>query len=331
MLYFYICFFVIFIWAIVQAWLHQSTTETISPWKSYSHLLAWYLPYLLFPLFVCILYLTWTDKLSWFWGISFAIIVGCCIYARFIEPYCLRVQYHTKSAFLNHQTEHSSVKIALIADLHIGLFSGHQRQLKRIVHQLNQIQPDFVLVAGDWTYEPYDTLIDDLKILKDIQCPVYSVLGNHDEQCPGPPIKAMLQQGLIEADIIDIEGQLIEYESFYLAGIGDLWAGHADMQILKQYPTNKPFLLLSHNPDTAEMVPTLNTPTLMLSGHTHGGQIALPWITRYYLRRTSMCGHNQGWYSHQNTELFVTVGTGMVGVPFRFRTPPTIDVIQLQS
>ncbi|MCP5928309.1 metallophosphoesterase, partial [Klebsiella pneumoniae] len=76
------------------------------------------------------------------------------------------------------------VKVALIADLHIGLFSGHERQLKTIVRKLNEQQPDLVVVAGDWTYEPEDRLIEELSVLKEIQAPVYSVPGNHDEQYP---------------------------------------------------------------------------------------------------------------------------------------------------
>ena len=78
------------------------------------------------------------------------------------------------------------VKIALIADLHIGLFSGHERQLRQIVHKLNHIQPDLVVVAGDWTYEPENKLAQELAVLKEIHAPVYSVNGNHDEQYPGP-------------------------------------------------------------------------------------------------------------------------------------------------
>ncbi len=58
------------------------------------------------------------------------------------------------------------VKIALIADLHIGLFSGHERQLRQIVHKLNHIQPDLVVVAGDWTYEPENKLAQNWRFAK---------------------------------------------------------------------------------------------------------------------------------------------------------------------
>ncbi len=74
----------------------------------------------------------------------------------------------------------------LIGDLHIGLFSGHERQLKMIVDKINAQNPDLVVVAGDWTYEPENKLAEELAVLKKIIAPIYSVNGNHDEQYSGP-------------------------------------------------------------------------------------------------------------------------------------------------
>lgn len=324
---FYISFVVILLWAVFQAWRHQAQTETVQPWKSFSHLLAWYLPYLLLPILALLVYLLISVQIRLELGIIGVALVMCCLYARFVEPQILKVKYHTRAGFLPKGS--SAIRVAFLSDLHIGLFSGHPRQLYNIVEQINRAKPDVVLIGGDWTYEPSSNLKDDLHILKYIDAPVFSVLGNHDEQLPGPPIRETLLEGLQEADIYDIEGCIIDYGGFYLVGIGDLWAGRADLEILKQCPKDKPYVLLSHNPDTAEMVPDLQQNTLMLSGHTHGGQVALPWITEYYLRKMSICGHVAGWYRHQHTDLFITVGTGMVGIPFRFCTPPTIDMIEL--
>ena len=213
--------------------------------------------------------------------------------------------------------------------MHVGLFSGHERQLKTIVKKLNQEQPDFVVVAGDWTYEPENRLVQELAVLREIQMPVYSVSGNHDEQYPGPPIQELLAKALSENNVMDIEGKIIEFDEFRLVGIGDLWAGKANMRFLPELPQDKPWLILSHNPDTVDMVPELPSHPLMLSGHTHGGQIELPWVTSYIMKRVSILGHKKGFYSHEHADVFVTVGTGMVGVPFRFRVPPTIDIIEL--
>ncbi len=116
-------------------------------------------------------------------------------YARFIEPHLIQVKT-TKYQIHPDRRLLKPVKIALIADLHIGLFSGHERQLKQIVKKLNLQNPDIVVVAGDWTYEPENKLVEELAVLKEICAPVYSVNGNHDEQYPGPPIQELLKTAL---------------------------------------------------------------------------------------------------------------------------------------
>ena len=326
--YFYVCFAVVGIWGIAQAWISQSRTETIHPFKSFVHLLAFYLSYLLFPLFFFSLYAGWIKIFSLHESIFAFLMSSLLIYARFIEPHMIRINY-VHYDLGKKKPLPKPVRVALIADLHIGLFSGHERQLKQIVHKINQQKPDFVVVAGDWTYEPENKLAEELAVLKQIEAPVYSVNGNHDEQYPGPPIQQLLKDALEINNVMDIEGKIVEFDGFRLIGVGDLWAGKADMRYMPELPQDKPWLILSHNPDTVDMVPDLPTRPLMLSGHTHGGQVELPWLTSYVMKKVSILGHKRGLYHHDNADVFVSVGTGMVGVPFRFRVPPTIDIIEL--
>ncbi|MEQ1103892.1 metallophosphoesterase [Acinetobacter ursingii] len=326
--YFYLIFVVLAIWAVSQAWRSQACTETIHPFKAFVHLLVFYLSYLLFPLVVFTLYAGWTGYFSLHQSVFIFLLSVFLIYARFIEPHLVHVRQHQYRLNPN-QPFAKSVKVALIADLHVGLYSGHERQLRIIVEKLNQAQPDIVVVAGDWTYEPEHKLAEELQVLRQIQAPVYSVPGNHDEQYPGPPIQELLKHALDVNDVIDIEGKIVEFDEFRLIGIGDLWAGKTDMRFMPELPQDKPWLILSHNPDTVDMVPELPSRPLMLSGHTHGGQVELPWITNYIMKKVSILGHKKGFYEHEHADVFVTVGTGMVGVPFRFRVPPTIDIIEL--
>lgn len=325
---FYGIMLILAVWAIVQAWQSQAHTETIHPFKAFTHLLAYYLSYLLLPLCLFSVIGFYIGHYSWHEaGFIFA-ITSLLIYARFVEPYRIQIQV-TQYRFDPQRRFKKPVRVALIADLHIGLFSGSEKQLRLIVDQINAQQPDFVVVAGDWTYEPENQLVQELAVLKNIQAPVYSVKGNHDEQYPGPPIQALLDEALQSNHVIDIEGQVVEFDDFRLIGIGDLWAGKADMRFLPDLPQDKPWLILSHNPDTVDMVPALEQRPLMLSGHTHGGQVELPWLTNYVMKKVSILGHKKGLYQHDHADVFVTVGTGMVGVPFRFRVPPTIDIIEL--
>lgn len=327
-IYFYIVMGLLAIWSISQAWVSQANTETIHPFKAFVHLLAFYLSYLLIPVFIFSLYAGYVGYYSIHETIFIVLVSGLLIYARFIEPFFIKVQT-TKYQINPDQALNKPVKIALIADLHIGLFSGHERQLKLIVDKINREQPDLVVVAGDWTYEPENKLVEELTVLKDIQAPVYSVNGNHDEQYPGPPIQELLANALSQNNVVDIEGQIVDFDEFRLLGVGDLWAGKTDMRYMPDLPQDKPWIILSHNPDTVDMVPKLPTRPLMLSGHTHGGQVELPWLTDYIMKKVSILGHKKGLYQHEHADVFVTVGTGMVGVPFRFRVPPTIDIIEL--
>jgi predicted MPP superfamily phosphohydrolase len=325
---FYTCFACLAIWGIAQAWISQSRTETIHPLKAFFHLLAFYLSYLLFPLLLFTFYAAQHDIFSLKQSIFIAVLSSVLIYARFIEPHFIRVQ-HRQYKLSTTQDFSRPIKVALVADLHIGLFSGHERQLKSMVKKINQQQPDFIVVAGDWTYEPEQQLTAELAVLKQLKAPVYSVNGNHDEQYPGPPIQQLLADALAQNEVIDIEGKIVEFDDFRLIGVGDLWAGKSDMRYMPDLPQDKPWLILSHNPDTVDMVPPLPTRPLMLSGHTHGGQVELPWLTNYIMKKVSILGHKQGFYSHDNADVFVTVGIGMVGIPLRFCVPPSIDIIEL--
>lgn len=326
---FYAIFALLALWGLIQAWIHQSRTETIHPFKAFIHLLAFYLSYLLIPLWFFSLYAGWSDYYSLHQSTFVFLLSSLLIYARFIEPHIVQVKHHQYRLHPDREFT-KPIKLAVVADMHVGLFSGHERQLKTIVKKLNQQQPDLVVVAGDWTYEPENRLVQELAILREIHAPVYSVPGNHDEQYPGPPIQALLKQALEHSDVIDIEGKIVEFDEFRLIGVGDLWAGKANMRYMPELPQDKPWLILSHNPDTVDMVPELPTRPLMVSGHTHGGQIELPWITNYIMKRVSILGHKKEFYTHEHADVFVTVGTGMVGVPFRFRVPPTIDIIELK-
>jgi uncharacterized protein len=328
-IYFYIVMGLLGVWAISQAWISQSRTETIHPFKAFVHLLAFYLSYLLVPIFFFSIYAGFQGYYTIHESIFIVIVSGVLIYARFIEPLFIHVQ-HTQYQLNADKNLEKPVKIALVADLHIGLFSGHERQLKLIVEKLNQAKPDLVVVAGDWTYEPENKLAEELEILQKIEAPVYSVNGNHDEQYPGPPIQELLAHALQVNNVIDIEGQIVDFDEFRLLGVGDLWAGKTDMRYMPELPQDKPWVIVSHNPDTVDMVPQLPTRPLMLSGHTHGGQVELPWLTDYIMKKVSILGHKKGLYKHEHADVFVTVGTGMVGVPFRFRVPPTIDIIELR-
>lgn len=99
-----------------------------------------------------------------------------------------------------------------------------------------------------------------------------------------------------------------------------------------QQPATLPRLVLMHQPDTAALLPPAASATVMVSGHIHGGQIRLPWVTRNrVLPGMSRYGWYEGWYATPAGDLFVTAGTGMIGLPARLGVVPRLDVITLVS
>ena len=250
---------------------------------------------------------------------------GALIWSRFVEPHQLRViETSIGSA--------CGVRVALVSDLHAGLYVRRD-QLEQLVRRLNALDVDAVLVAGDWTYEPSHDLHLEFAPLALLRHPVYAVLGNHDEQMPGAPLKRELLSALQALGVRMIEGRRVPLGRCELAGLGDLEAGAAarDQALLRKTRWSQPparRVLLTHEPDTLYDIDP-NSAALMLAGHTHGGQIDLPWLTDALLRRISRSGYKRGLYTPGPMQVFVTSGTGMAKLPLRFRMPPTIDVLLL--
>lgn len=251
--------------------------------------------------------------------------VGAVLWARFVEPQQLRVVETTVGSACG-------ARVALISDLHVGLYV-REDDVQRLVRRLNALDVDAVLVAGDWTYEPPHELRAAFLPFALLRHPVYAVLGNHDEGLPGADLKAPLMQALRGLRVQWIEGRRVPLGRCELAGLGDLEAGAADRDLAalaasrwSRPPAQR--VLLTHESDTLYRVAP-HSAALLLAGHTHGGQIDLPWLTDELLRRISRSGYKRGLYAAAALRVFVTSGTGMTKLPMRFRMPPTIDVLVL--
>lgn len=256
-------------------------------------------------------------------GIAVALCGAALAWARFIEPQRLVV----RETVLGRDC---GVQVALISDIHLGKYT-RASDLQRLIDRLNALPVDAVLVAGDWTYGPPRDLARAFAPLKQIKHPVYGVLGNHDEQMPGPPLADELREALAAAKVQLIEDRYVPLGRCTLAGIGDLYAGAAETQLrhLEIDPPAVPStlrVLLTHNPDVANRM-SPGTAALVLAGHTHGGQVYLPLLTTLALKRNNRGSFEQGLYVLPHTRLYITPGFGMDLLPLRFFVPPTIDVL----
>lgn len=239
------------------------------------------------------------------------------MWCRFIEPQWLRIQETTIGNL------GINAKIVLVSDLHVGPFKRSEF-LEGLVKKINAIEgAQFNVFAGDyadWT-ETKDlaALLDPLKKLNR---PTYFVMGNHD-------IDPAVKTTLISLGLIDIEHQVVDFGSFQLTGVGDQWA--LDDEIKIPLPS-KPTILIAHNPDSS-MKLNNNNIKLVLSGHTHCGQVRVPYLykviipTEYELE----CGlQNAPNTTIGPTPVYISSGVGETSLPLRFLNPSTIDVLHLQ-
>ena len=266
------------------------------------------------------------DGAGWLWALLLMLVA----YSGLIEPRILQVRaHHIRLQHGAGAVAARPLRIALVADIHAGLFV-RQRQLARLVEAINAQDVDAVIVAGDWTYEPTQDLHAALQPLVQLRKPVFGVLGNHDTQAPGPDVTAPLRQTLQQLGVQLLDGKKHTFKGWELVGLSDLWGGSPQQEAaqLLQTPAAVPRLIIMHQPDTAALLPSASHATLMVSGHTHGGQIWLPWVTaNRVLPGMSQHGWYEGPYATPAGNLFVTAGVGTIGLPARLGVAPRVDVL----
>ena len=282
--------------------------------------LAW----LVVPYIALALFCAWRAFAAKHWApllLALIITLGAVTggYARFVEPAQLRVRETTIVVGAN-------ARIALISDLHIGLYQGLDRT-QQIVDQLNTLDVDAVLVAGDWTYEPTRPLAELLAPFARFRHRVLSVPGNHDEEMPGPPLAAELRAALIANGVEPIEGRSVQVKNLQIVGMGDRWARKDSLP--PSVDATRITIALAHNPDSVEQLVGTQI-KLLLAGHTHGGQINIPYLTEIILGKYTRGDFKRGLYRRGEQQVYVTAGLGMTGAPLRLNQAPTIDVLNLR-
>lgn len=248
-----------------------------------------------------------------------ALLSVLVFYARFIEPARITVREQTIEVGV-------PLRVAFIADMHIGFFDGKERT-QQIVDALNRLDVDVVAVGGDWSYEPTKPLIELLAPIAQSRHRVIAVLGNHDEGMPGMRVVEELEAALKALRVENIEGCIVEVKGVRVAGIGDRFAQKDKLPEFDHFAP--PHLVLGHNPDSIDRLKGTSI-KLLLAGHTHGGQINVPFLTEFILTRFTDGKYKRGLYVHENRAVFVTAGLGTVGFPLRLFQPPVIDVINLR-
>jgi predicted MPP superfamily phosphohydrolase len=218
----------------------------------------------------------------------------------------------------------AGLRIGLLTDLHRSDTVPHEL-LARAVRLLMSEAPDLVVLGGDYvTWGDRHFVIPAAEALANLSAPhgVYAVLGNHDDDRDMPA--ALSATGAIvlrdARTRLTIRGEILD-----LAGIR-FWTRRASdiAHVLRGASPN--VILLAHNPLRLVEAAALAVP-LVLSGHTHGGQVVLPGIGAVAAREFPVIS---GRGRRESTEIFVSRGVGTVYIPVRLNCPPEVAVLTLQ-
>ena len=264
------------------------------------------------------------------WVAALALIpMLLAVYAHYIEPRLLTVKSHAVQVCGGGLP--GTLRAGVVSDLHLGRF-GNAVSADRIAARLSRLDLDLVLMPGDFTYHPEpDALPDLLAPLGALDLPLYAVLGNHDVGIPGPDYTELLTQTLegVGVTVLYPGEAVFTAQGKYLriAGLRDLdQVERQDVPLGLPEASPMATILLEHNPDAARQG-GLGPYELMVAGHTHGGQVYIPGVT---CALTFACDTlRYGYLDSPAGKLFVTSGTGMVGLPVRFAVPPRIDILDL--
>ena len=225
----------------------------------------------------------------------------------------------------------SGFRIVQLTDFHHG-FLVPLKMVRAVVERANRIERDMIVCTGDYVHENDSTeAIDSVwPVVSQLNAPmgVFSVLGNHDHWADTARSRHWLRKSGQ-----DLRHKLVSVDRggarLWLAGAGDLWEDHAELDgILGGIPASDCRIVLAHNPDTADTAFSSRI-DLMIAGHTHGGQVRIPFIGTPVLPVRNKNYTSGLKLSPRNAKVFISRGIGWAILPVRLNCPPEIAVLEL--
>ncbi len=266
--------------------------------------------------------------------LSVLFIIACIIgtilflYSLLYEPYTLEtVRYTLKNDKL------SGLKIVLATDWHIAPYPFEEKRLQRVIDEINQQDADMVILGGDYvnghkasSAMPITDIVAAFKKIKS-RYGTFAVVGNHDVLYgKSAVIKAFADAGI---PLLQNSNTFVDTLNgrIYIAGVLDYAEDKPDIAKSLQGAT-EPTILISHSPD---VFPQLKQPVeLMLSGHTHGGQVVFPLVGALLVPSDYGQKYRYGLINENGNTLIVSKGLGTSLLPIRFNCKPEIVVIEFE-
>jgi predicted MPP superfamily phosphohydrolase len=236
------------------------------------------------------------------------------------------------------------LRIGVIADTHMGAPHMSVGRIKRLVARMNSEHPDVVTLLGDYIggHAPAASrsrgdraaIVASFRALAGLKAPLgtYAVLGNHDWWYDGPLVAAGLDA--VGVHVLENQSHRVERAGgdFWVAGLTDHDAPRAPSytQSLIAVPADAAVIALVHRPDKFAAAPA--QVALTLAGHTHCGQVHIPFLGRYMPQSSEESRRwSCGLYEDHGRRLYVSGGIGVSFLPVRFLQPPEIAIVTLHA
>ena len=274
-------------------------------------------------------------------GVSAIGAMASGTYAYTVEPRWLETnRYTVKLAKL--PPAFTGVRIVQLSDLHHSEYLGRE-YLKEVFDAVMTEKPDLILITGDFitgfhgNVKAYrrktgDFFLRELSdMLRKVKAPfgVWGCPGNHDFWYGFSAVSRFMKQSgirILRDEHVRLNRQ---NQQLLLIGLTDLWSEPIRWRRALRHTSKKDCrLVMMHNPDSFSQTVRFGLDFVMC-GHTHGGQISLPFIGPPILPIANRA-FVQGWFREGNTQMYVNRGIGVIGIPIRFNARPEIAVFELQ-
>jgi uncharacterized protein len=264
----------------------------------------------------------------------------------FYEKSNLKTEY-LQLAFPNLPGSFDGYRICHISDLHSS-FWVKKDYLMEVVGKINDLKCDLVVITGDiitgavnefwkrwFPVSKIDYLSNVIDVLKNLKVEnKMAVLGNHD-QWDGKKTELRLVKELQGIGINVLRNHSVQLTrdnaSIYFAGTDDMWCSYDYAKAMRNVPKDEFKIVLSHNPDVRRDISTDMKVDLTLCGHTHGGQVMIPFLSHHFIPIDNPSKYSAGLVKENYGYTYVNRGIGTLVFPFRIGAAPEITCLTLKK